>query len=251
MKKILITGISGLVGGVITGKLKDKYTITGVDRRKFNDVPTLQADCTNLERVLPAFNGIDVVIDLASDPNQYSEWDVIHKTNLICTSTALEASRISGVDRYIFASSNHATGMYEFDSPYKEIVNGEYSKVDNKNFQLLTTEMPIRPDGPYGIGKAFGEAAGRYYSDKYGLSVMCLRIGTLNAESAPTNTRQFSTLLTHNDLARLVISCIEASKDIRFGIYYGVSNNKWKFWDTSNSLQEINYKPEDDAESFR
>ena len=90
MKKILITGISGLVGGVITGKLKDKYTITGVDRRKFNDVPTLQADCTNLERVLPAFNGIDVVIDLASDPNQYSEWDVIHETNLICTSTALQ-----------------------------------------------------------------------------------------------------------------------------------------------------------------
>ena len=117
--------------------------------------------------------------------------------------------------------------MYEFDGPYKEIVNGEYSKVDNKNIPLLTTEMPIRPDGPYNW-KAFGEAAGRYYSDKYGLSVMCLRIGTINAESAPTNTRQFSTLLTHNDLARLVISCIEASKDIRFGIcmeYQKISGN--------------------------
>ncbi len=73
----------------------------------------------------------------------------------------------------------------------------------------------------------------------------------LNAESAPTNARQFSTLLTHDNLARLVISCNEASKDIKFRIYYGVSKNKWKFWDTSNSLKEINYKPEDDAESFR
>ena len=251
MKNILITGISGLVGGVITAKLKDRYSITGVDLKESNHVYTLKADCTKLEEILPAFSDIDVVIDLASDPNQYSDWNVIHDTNMICTSNALEASRISGVKRFIFASSNHATGMYEFDSPYKEIVNGEYTKVDHENFPLLTTEMPIRPDGPYGIGKAFGEAAGKYYSDKFGLSVMCLRIGTLNAESSPNNSRQFSTLLTHNDLARLITSCIEAPMYLKFGIYYGVSNNKWKFWDTSNSLKEINYKPQDDAESFR
>ncbi|MBA31398.1 MAG: hypothetical protein CL748_02575 [Chloroflexi bacterium] len=251
MKNILITGISGKVGSVITAKLKEKYNISGVDLKKSNLVSTTIADCTNLDKILPAFKGIDVVIDLASDPNQYSDWNVIHDTNLLCTSTALEASRISGVKRFIFASSNHATGMYEFDSPYKEIVEGEYSKINKDNLPLINTEMPIRPDGPYGIGKAFGEASGRYYSDKYDISVICLRIGTLNSESAPTNIRQFATLLTHNDLGRLITACVEAPKEIRFGIYYGVSNNKWKFWDTSNSSKDLNYQPEDDAELFR
>ena len=80
---------------------------------------------------------------------------------------------------------------------------------------------------------------------------MCLRIGTLNKESAPTNSRQFSTLLTHDDLARLVTACIEAEETVKFGIYYGVSDNKWRFWDITNSLQEINYKPLDYAEEWR
>ena len=76
----------------------------------------------------------------------------------------------------------------------------------------ITPEMPVRPDGPYGIAKAFGEATGRHFSDRYGLSVLCLRIGTLNPESRPTNPRQFATLLTHRDLAHLVERCIEAAR---------------------------------------
>ncbi len=251
MKKILITGISGLVGSVITQKLKSKYEISGVDLKESNLVQTLQADCTKLDEMLPAFSGIDTVIDLASIPSQFSGWEIIHETNLICTSNALEASRISGVKRHIFASSNHATGMYEQDKPYSDIVAGNYSEIDPKNIPLITTDMPIRPDGPYGIAKAFGEAAGRHYSDQYGLSVMCLRIGTLNKESAPTNPRQFSTLLTHDDLARLVTACIEADDKVKFGIYYGVSNNKWRIWDIKNSFQEINYVPANNAENFR
>ncbi len=35
--------------------------------------------------------------------------------------------------------------------------------------------------------------------------------------------------------------------DVKFGIYYGVSNNKKRFWDISNAESEIDYQPEDDA----
>ena len=111
--------------------------------------------------------------------------------------------------------------------------------------------MPIRPDGPYGIGKAFGEAAGRYYSDVHGLSVICLRIGTLNRESRPTSVRHFATLLTHRDLVQLVRRCIDAPDDLRFAIFYGVSDNKWRFWDISNARDLIGYAPQDDAERWR
>jgi hypothetical protein len=35
--------------------------------------------------------------------------------------------------------------------------------------------------------------------------------------------------------------------DVKFGIYYGVSNNKRRFWDISNAEAEIDFHPEDDA----
>ena len=194
---------------------------------------------------------IDTVIDLASEPSNFASWEVIYENNLRCTYNALEAARLAGVKRVIFASSNHATGMYENDNPYTNIVAGQYDGIEAGAFKRVTTVMPIRPDGPYGIGKVFGEAAGRFYSDEYGLSVMCIRIGTLNKESRPSGARQFATLLTHADLSRLIRSCIEGPDTVKFAIYYGVSNNKWRFWDIENSMIEIGYQPEDDAESWR
>ena len=250
-KKILITGVTGLVGSVIRKSLKSEYEITGLDLRNCEDVPTLIADSTDLKSILPAYEGIDTVIDLASEPSNFASWEVIYENNLRCTYNALEAARLAGVKRVIFASSNHATGMYENDNPYASIVAGQYDGIDAGAFQRVTTVMPIRPDGPYGIGKVFGEAAGRFYSDEYGLSVMCIRIGTLNKESRPSGSRQFATLLTHADLSRLIRSCIEGPDTVKFAIYYGVSNNKWRFWDIENSMIEIGYQPEDDAESWR
>ena len=71
--------------------------------------------------------------------------------------------------------------MYERDEPYASIVAGRYDGLDPDDLPRLTADAPIRPDGPYGIGKAFGEAAARYYAEEFGLSVICLRIGTVNA----------------------------------------------------------------------
>ena len=250
-KKVLITGITGLVGSVLKEGLKSEFDVTGIDLRDGKDVQTLVADSTNLDEIVPAFEGVDTVIDLASEPSNFSPWNVIYDNNLKCTYNAFEASKMAGVRRVIFASSNHATGNYENDSPYREIVAGQYEKLTPGSFDLVNTDMPVRPDGPYGIGKAFGEATGRYFADEQGLSVMCLRIGTLNVESRPMNLRQFATLLTHGDLVRLVKVCINGPDSIRFGIYYGVSNNKWRFWDISNSQREIGYQPKDNAETWR
>jgi nucleoside-diphosphate-sugar epimerase len=104
----------------------------------------------------------------------------------------------------------------------------------------------VRPDGPYALGKVLGEAAARWYSDAFGLSAVCLRIGTVNAEDRPLEPRHFATLLTHADLLRLVEAALTA--DVRFAVCYGVSRNTWRFWDISN---EIGYDPQDDAERYR
>ena len=76
-----------------------------------------------------------------------------------------------------------------------------------------------------------GEAAARYYAEEHGLSVLCLRIGTLNRADRPSAARHFATLLTHADMVSLVRCCIEAPPDLTFGVFYGVSANRWRIWD--------------------
>ena len=251
VKKILITGVSGLVGSVLAASLKNEYEVTGIDLQDSNLVPTLKADCTILDNIMPAFSGIDMVIDLASNPNQYSKWNVVHDVNLKCTSNALEAAKECGVKRVIFASSNHTSGMHEFDMPYSQIIKGAYTGLESNQIPMISTDMPVRPDGPYGIAKVFGESAGRFYSDQYGLSSLSIRIGTLNFEGKPMNQRQFATLISHPDLVQLFRKCIEAPLNLKYGIYYGVSDNKWRFWDIKNSKSDIGYTPQDNAETWR
>ncbi len=250
-KKVLITGASGLIGGVLHEGLSDKYQISGVDRHTIQDFDLLVADSTDLDSIQPAFEGKDVVIDLASSPSDKIPWETAYKNNVQCTYNALQAASEAGVKRLIFASSNHVTGMYENDLPFSNIVAGRYDGLDPQSIPRIEATWPVRPDGPYGIVKAFGEAAGRYFSDEFGLSIICLRIGTLNSDSRPQSPRHFATLLTHRDLVHLVDMCIQASDELEFAIFYGVSNNTWRFWDISNSEKLIGYQPQDNAEQWR
>ena len=250
-KKILITGCSGLVGSILSEALKEDYVISGLDLKPSTIIDTTVADSTDPNAICEAFDGVDIVIDLASNPSQYSSWKVIHENNILCTVNALELAQECGVKRVVFASSNHATGMYESDLPYSDIVAGRYHEYHLNEIPLINTGMPLRPDGPYGIAKAFGEASGRYYSDKFGISFLALRIGTVNKQNKPINIRQFSTLFTQRDLIGLVQSCIEAPSDLGFGIYYGVSDNSWRIWDISNSKEDLRYQPRDNAEIWR
>jgi len=250
-KRVLITGSSGLIGGVLRSRLPDKYELSGVDIRPEPGYRCLGADMTDLDSILSAFEAIDTVVDLAAQAENTTEWSRVQENNLPSTYNALEAARIAGVKRVIFASSNHVTGMYESDYPYSSIVKGNYKGLDPSDTPHITSDMPIRPDGPYGIGKAFGEAAGRYYSDEFGVSVICIRIGSLVEESRPNNIRHFSTLFTHEDLIQLVDLCINAPESLRFDIFYGVSGNTWRIWDISHAHDVLGYTPTTNAELWR
>jgi hypothetical protein len=74
--------------------------------------------------------------------------------------------------------------------------------------------------------------------------------GTVLADDDPRkNIRFLTTWLSHNDLVQLVKKSI-CSGNVKFGIYYGVSNNKGRFWDISNAEQELEFHPQDDASSL-
>jgi uronate dehydrogenase len=249
-RRVLITGAAGLLGEVLRKALADDYELAGVDTRRRGRNGVSRADMTRLRHAECAVDGTDVVIDLASAHWQ-RPWDVVHKNNIPATWNTLEAARRRGVRRVIYASSNHVTGLYERDEPYVRIVAGDYHGLDPATVPRITTAMAVRPDGAYGVGKALGEAAARYYAEEHGLSVLCLRIGTLNRANRPLAARHFATLITHADMARLARCCIEAPPDLAFGIFYGVSANRWRIWDVEDARRAIGYEPRDDAEVWR
>ena len=118
-------------------------------------------------------------------------WPEVWKNNLRGTMNALEAARRNGVARFVYASSNHVTGMYEHEFPYSAIIAGEYSQLDPNSIPLIDSDTPLRPDSPYAIGKILGEAAARYYADVFGLRTICLRIGTVNPEDQTEASPRF------------------------------------------------------------
>lgn len=195
--------------------------------------------------------GVDAVVDLAALARIDTSLDDVRRQNLVACTNVLDAARSAGVRRVILASSNHVTGLYEQDEPYASIVAGDVAALDPAGIRRITTRDPVRPDSPYALGKVFAEAAARYYAERFGLSAACLRIGTVNGEDRPLSQRACATFLTHADLARLVRCCLEAPDELRYGVYYGVSANTWRFWDLDNAATEIGYAPQDDAESWR
>ena len=193
--RVLVTGAGGVIGGILREGLAGSYAVHGLDVNRGPGAEWV-ADMTSLRRIEPAFAGMSAVVDLAAKATVSESWSSVRETDWVATLNALEAARNAGVERVVFASSNHIVGMYERDEPYASVVSGRYDGLDPQTFPRIGADAPIRPDGPYGVGKALGEAAGRYYAEEYGMSVICLRIGTVNRSGRPTNVRQFATLLT-------------------------------------------------------
>jgi NAD+ dependent glucose-6-phosphate dehydrogenase len=252
--KVLVTGSSGLIGGVVIRTLGDTYTFSGLDRTQTADapdIPTTVADVSNFDAIRPAFDGMDAVIHLAADAGMHAPWTSVLPNNIVATYNVFEAARQAGVPRLIFASSNHAVGMFELDEPYGRIRQGNYANLDPATFPRIDNTVRIRPDGYYGMSKAFGEAMGAYYADNFGMSVICLRIGTVNHHNSPIrDVRHMATWLSHRDLAQLIDRCLSVAS-LRFEIFYGVSGNTWHLWDLAYAARVLGYVPQDNAETYR
>jgi len=248
-KKVLVTGLSGVIGTGIRPYLGKKYELSALNRRDVPGVPCYRADIADLEAIKPAFEGKDVVVHLAAVLGN-AGWADTLRVNLVGCYNVFEASRLAAVKRIVFASSGAAVWGYENDFPYNAIMAGEYEKVPS-NWPLLTTESAVRPHGLYGASKVWGEALGRYYSEAYRLSVICLRFGRVRAENRPVTPRDFSVWCSLRDAARMVERCIDAPESVGFDVFYVVSDNQWRHRDIEHARQVVGYNPEDSADSFR
>lgn len=236
-KKILITGAAGSIGRVLTAGLTDRYDLRLLYHKTLPPAgpkaEVVIGSITDLSQMTKVSEGVEAVVHMAANPRDDAAFEEVLEPNIVGAYTVFEACRRAGVGRIVYASSNHVTGYHEIEGVY------------------TTPEMPVRPDGYYGISKVFGEALGRYYRDAFGLSVICLRIGTCRPESDVRNRKSdriLSTWLSHRDVVQLVERSITA-ETVKYGIYYGISNNTRAYWDIENARKELGYAPEDNAEN--
>jgi uronate dehydrogenase len=152
----------------------------------------------------------------------------ILEANIVGVWNLYEAARRHRVRRIVFASSNHVTGFYRQD-------------------EVIAPAAPVRPDGHYGISKAFGENVARFYFDRYGIESVCLRIGSSFPE--PKDRRMLATWLSYDDLERLVVASLTA-RVVGCSVVYGVSDNTATWWD-NKSASHLGFRPLDSSERFR
>ncbi len=227
---VLITGAAGAIGSCLREGLRplvsglvltDAQPLEPAGEERF-----VQADLADPEAVMRAAAGVAAVVHLGAIPTEAS-FDELLGPNLIGTFNVFEAARRSGATRVVYASSNHATGFYPVE-------------------QRLTGREAPRPDTLYGVTKAYGEALGSLYADKFGLEVICIRIGSF--QERPRQVRELATWLSPGDAVRLFAACISAPP-VGFRVVYGASANKRSNWDLAPA-RELGYDPQDDAERY-
>jgi uronate dehydrogenase len=231
MNSVLLTGANGRIGKVLREGLRGVVPLLRVTEltplSEAQPGEELQyADLTKMDECERVMAGIDCVVHMAGQAVE-ADWDAVLEKNIIAVYNVFEAARKQKVQRVIYASSHHAIGFYR-----------RSRRIDNM--------VAPRPDSRYGVSKVFGEAMGRLYADKYGLSVACLRIGV--HRPAPEDVRHLSAWISSRDITQLVRRCIEAPP-FHYAMIYAVSKNSRSFWDNPDA-KLVGYEPQDSADDY-
>lgn len=241
-KTVLVTGMSGIIGGIAGRDLAPDYNVRALNRRPVEGFETVTADITDLDAIRPAFEGVDTVVHMAAylGPDDSQQFEV----NVRGTHNVLQAAQEAGVKRIVFGSSGSTMHAYELGEPFLAMTEARIADIPQPA-PVLTHLNEVRPDTVYGAVKLFGESLGRSFVEQYDISVICIRLGRVRAEDRPANAREASVYLSHRDAAQVVRRCVEAPGNVRFDILYGVSDNFTRFRDLDHAKDVVGYEPED------
>ncbi|MDE0660596.1 MAG: NAD(P)-dependent oxidoreductase [Gammaproteobacteria bacterium] len=247
---ILVTGMSGLIGGLVRARLESRAELSALNRQPVDRIPTTQADLADYDAIRPAFEGQEVVVHLAAKAGENFPWDELLQTNIVGTRNVLEAANDAGCRRVIFASSGATVAGWEQEEPYKSMAEARYDDVPAE-WPMIRHDMATRPRGVYGSTKVWGEAIGRHYANTTVLSVLCIRIGYVNAADRPSRPRDFAVWCSQRDISEAIERCVFAPTELKFDVLFANSRNRWGYRDLTHAEEAVGFVPRDAAEDHR
>jgi nucleoside-diphosphate-sugar epimerase len=167
-----VTGAGGFIGHHLVTRLKEEgYWVRGVDIKSpeysVSDADEFELlDLRRWDSCLQATRGVDHVYALAADMGgmgfiSANNALILHNNALISLHT-LEASRVNGVQRYLYSSS--------------ACIYPEYRQLEADVAPLKEEDAyPADPQDAYGWEKLVSEIACKYYSADYGLATRTVR----------------------------------------------------------------------------
>lgn len=172
MKKALVCGAGGFIGGHLVKKLKrEGYWVRGVDIKEHEFAPTAADDFLlldlrqeeNCKKALTLPGGFDEVYQLAADMGgmgfiHSAECEIMHNSALINIHMIHSAAALQ-VPRYFFSSSVCVYRDMQPDEP--EMTEAE--------------AIPANPDNEYGWEKLYAERMAMAYARNRGIQVRIAR----------------------------------------------------------------------------
>jgi len=227
----VLTGAAGRIGTSVrpsiaeqVGRLRlvDHVPVTP----EYEGEESIVVDLRDRAGASEAIAGADGVVHLGALSDE-APFDDLCQVNILGTFNVVEAARLAGVGRFVYASSNRVTGFY----PVSTVVG---------------PDVPTRPDSLYAVSKVVGEALGKLYADKFGLSFVSVRIASF--EEAPSDRRHLSTWLSPRDCAAALLAAMRAP-GVTYAAFYAVSANTRGWWDLSPGYR-LGFRPVDNAEDY-
>lgn len=265
--RVLVTGANGLCGTALTGLKADTLFL---DRNEpleiFSGEEFIRVDLCDMQGLHKAMHGCNAVVHLGAASAVDTEWPVVMRDNIEGTRALLAVAVESGIERIVFASSNHVVGMYERENIPWIYEPGHGILVDHRS--------PVRPDSPYGVSKVFGENIGRFYAENGGPRFYALRIGSVRGawedhpyayaeegvrkgrwtrgseEYVLQEKRLKAIWQSRRDFLQMVELCLEYHGP-NYDLFYGVSDNARSWMDIRHARRKLGYAPLDKAEDWR
>lgn len=234
MRKVLMTGSSGRIGQAFFAAYHERYEFLLTDLKEPASPISgphrfVSSDLSDASAADALCHGVDAVVHLAGVPDPDAGFDDVLPANILATTYLIESSRKAKVSRFVFASSAQTIEGYPVD---RQIVPG----------------MAVSPANLYGVSKCYGEALCSLYATRHGMSCVSLRIGAFEPSDGPPleTRRDLSAWLSHRDATHLIDRAIQAEIDGSF-IAHGISNNRFKRLDLTETCKVLGYTPQDDA----
>lgn len=227
--RVLITGAAGAIGTALRIGLRARWQhLVLTDVRQVSD-PTpnetvVQVDIADRAALERMMRGVKGLVHLTGVGGDYTLEDLF-RVNVRGLFDVFEAARLAGVERIVYASSNHAFGCYPIT-------------------ELVSPALPPRPDSLYGAFKVLGETMLRTYYDRHGIRSVSLRIGTFR--TLPIDQRSLATWLSPADAAHLVDAALRHPDPGCLVVNGYSANTRIKTHDPNWSF--LGYVPRDNAE---